>query len=90
MRISCLQFCSNKNQLDNFLITKHLILRAIKQKTDLIITPENSSVFGLTKSDLMKNTLSMHKDFYVSEVRKLARKHKSFNSKKKSWGCWRL
>ena len=78
MRVSCIQITSKKNIKKNFFVTKKLILKSISQKADLIITPENSSVFGLTKSELIKNALSMYKDFYVIEVRKLARKHKKW------------
>ena len=78
MRVSCIQFCGQKDFKKNFLISKKLILKAIKQKSDFILTPENSSVFGLTRSELMKSALSMYKDFYVSEVRKLARKYKKW------------
>ena len=77
-KVSCVQISSTKDIKKNFILSKQLILKAIEQKADLIITPENSSVFGLTRSELMKSALPMHKDFYVSEVRKLARKHKKW------------
>ena len=42
-RVSCVQLNSNDNIQQNFESTKKEILKAVKQKSDLIITPEISS-----------------------------------------------
>ena len=48
-RVSCIQLRSNDNLQYNLIRTKRLIRKAIKQKTDFIITPEVSSLFSLNK-----------------------------------------
>ena len=77
-RVSCIQICSGKNIKKNFQSTKKLFLRAIKQKSDFIITPENSSLFGLNKKELMKTATSMQKDFYLNEIKKIAKQYKKW------------
>ncbi len=77
-KASCIQLCSNKDIKKNFYASKKLILKAIKQKSDFIITPENSSLFGLNKKELMQTTTSMEKDFYLTEIRKIAKQYKKW------------
>jgi len=77
-KVSCIQFCSGKDIKKNFQNTKKLLLKAIKQKSDFIITPENSSLFGLSKKELMKTATSMQKDFYLTEIQKIAKQHKKW------------
>ena len=48
-RVSCIQLKSNDDINYNLINTSKLIKKAIKQKTDLIITPETSSLFSLKK-----------------------------------------
>ena len=61
-KVSCIQICSGKDIRKNLNHSKKLILKAIKQKSDLIITPETSSIFGLNKTQLLKIATSMDKD----------------------------
>ena len=49
LRVSCIQMCSSDCVKSNLLRTEKLIKKAIKQKTNLIITPEVSSKFSLNK-----------------------------------------
>jgi len=77
-KVSCIQICSGKDSKKNLGFIKKLILKAIKQKSDFIITPENSSVFGLSKKDLFKTATSMQKDFYLKEIKKIARQYKKW------------
>jgi predicted amidohydrolase len=77
-KVSCIQFCSGKNIEKNLKISKFLILKAIKKNSDLIITPETSSLFGLNKKKLIEITTSMHKDTYLAEIRKIAKKYKKW------------
>ena len=48
-RVSCIQLKSTDDINYNLINTSKLIKKAIKQKTDLIITPETSSLFSLNK-----------------------------------------
>jgi predicted amidohydrolase len=77
-KVSCIQLCSGKNSKQNLKISKSLILKAIKQNSDLIITPETSSLFGLNKKELIKTATSMQKDFYLTEIRKIAKQFRKW------------
>ena len=77
-RVSCIQLCSSNNVDYNLKITKRLILKAIKQKTDFILTPEVSSKISLDKKKLLKSATSMEKDYYLNEIRFLAKKYKKW------------
>ena len=77
-RVSCIQLRSNNNIHYNLDKTSKLIIKAIKQKTDFIITPEVSSHFSLKKKELLKTCTSMNKDIYLNGVKKLAKKYKKW------------
>jgi predicted amidohydrolase len=77
-KVSCIQICSGKNIKKNINSSKKLILKAIKQKSDFIITPETSSLFGLNKSELKKAVTIMKKDFYLIEIKKIAQQYKKW------------
>jgi predicted amidohydrolase len=62
-KVSCIQICSGKDIKKNLSISKKLIIKAIKQKSDFIITPETSSLFGLNKKQLLQTATVMKKDF---------------------------
>ena len=77
-KVSCIQLCSGKDIKKNLSVSKKLILKAIKQKSDLIITPENSSLFGLNKKELLKKATSMNKDIYLKGISALAKKYQKW------------
>ncbi len=77
-RVSCIQLKSNNNIHYNLNKTKQLIIKAVKQKTDFIITPEVSSHFSLNKKELLKVCTSMEKDIYLNGIKKLAKKYKKW------------
>ena len=77
-RVSCIQLCSSNDVAYNLRITKQLILKAIKQKADFILTPEVSSKISLDKKKLLKSATSMEKDYYLNEIRFLAKKYKKW------------
>jgi len=77
-RVSCIQLCSSNNVNYNLECTKRLILKAIRQKTDFILTPEVSSKISLDKKKLLKSATSMEKDFYLNEIKNLAKKYKKW------------
>ena len=74
MKVACVQVLTNDNIQQNLNKIKKLILRAIKQKADLIITPEVSSVFSFDKKSLKQRLTSMQKDFFVKEIKAISRK----------------
>jgi len=78
LRVTCIQMRSNNNFSDNFLKTEKLIKKAVKQKTDFILTPEISSMFLLNKKKLLKICSLMSKDKYLNGIRKLAKRYKKW------------
>ena len=77
-RVSCVQLKSNNNIDYNLKKTEEFIIKAVKQKTDFIITPEVSSLFSLKKRQLLKICRPMNNDFYLKGVRLLAKKYKKW------------
>ena len=77
-RVSCIQLRSNNNIHNNLYKTTKLIMKAVKQKTDFIITPEVSSHFSLNKNELLKICTSMQNDIYLNGIKKLAKKYKKW------------
>ena len=77
-RVSCIQLRSNNNILQNLKKTEKLIIKAVKQKSDFILTPEVSSLFSLEKKKLLKICKSMREDFYLNGIKKLANKYKKW------------
>ena len=77
-RVSCIQLKSNNNILNNLKKTEKLISKAVKQKTDFILTPEVSSLFSLEKKKLLKICKSMKEDIYLNGIKELAKKYKKW------------
>ena len=53
-KVSCIQLCSSNNVDHNLKKTKKFFLKAVKQKTDFILTPEVSSKITLDKKKLLE------------------------------------
>ncbi len=77
-KVSCIQLKSNNSIQQNIIRTKKLIIKAVKQKTDFILTPEASSVFSLKKKQLLNHCTSMSKDIYLKSIKNLAKKYKKW------------
>ena len=77
-RASCIQLKSSNNITQNLKKTENLIHKAVKQKTDFILTPEISSLFSLDKKQLLKICKSMNEDIYLNGIKKLAKKYKKW------------
>ena len=77
-RVSCIQLKSNNNIRFNLKRTERLIKKAVKQKTDFIITPEVSSLFSLDKKRLIKICKTMNEDVYIKGIKSLAKKYKKW------------
>ena len=74
-KVSCIQLKSNNNIVNNLDRTKKLIIRAVNQNADFIITPEVSSLFSLDKKNLLKVATSMKDDIYLKGIKRLAKKY---------------
>jgi predicted amidohydrolase len=77
-KASCIQLKSNNNVKDNLKKTEFFIKKAVKQKTNFILTPEVSSLFSLNKKQLIKESTTMEKDYYCNGIKKLAKKYKKW------------
>ena len=78
MKIACIQLSSGENYKRNFKSIISLINRSIKNKPDLIITPETSSIITSNKKILFKNTYRMSNDPLIKEVKKISKKNKKW------------
>ena len=77
-RVSCIQLKSNNNIHYNLNKTEKLIIKAVKQKTDFILTPEVSSLFSLNRKKLLNICKPMNEDIYLNGIKKLAKKYKKW------------
>ena len=77
-KVSCIQICSTNNVKKNLSVSRKLILKAIRQKSDFIITPETSSIFGLKKKQLLKIGTSTEKDIFLIGLRDIAKKYQKW------------
>ena len=78
MRVACIQLSSGENYSKNIKQIIRLILQAIKKKSDLIITPETSSLITSNKEILYNYSFSMEKDPLIAEVKKISKKYKKW------------
>ena len=77
-RVSCIQMCSSDCIKDNLKRSEKLIKKAVRQKCNLIITPEVSSKFSLNKKKLLQVATTMNKDSYLLGIKRLAKKYKKW------------
>jgi predicted amidohydrolase len=63
--VSCIQITSDNNVFSNLEKISDLIIASIKNKADLIITPENSSLFTLDHSELLEKAEVMNNNFFL-------------------------
>ena len=77
-KVSCIQLRSSNNIDYNLKCTKRLVIKAVKQKTNFILTPEVSSLFSLNKKKLLSVCTTMNEDVYLKGMRDLAKKYKKW------------
>ena len=77
-KISCIQLKSSDNLQINLTKTSKFIKKAVNLKSDLILTPEASSIMSLNRNDLLKKISIMSKDLYVLGIKKLAKKYRKW------------
>ena len=77
-KVSCIQLKSNNNIINNLDRTKKLIIKAVNQNTDFIVTPEVSSLFSLNKKNLLNISTSMKHDIYLKGIKRLAKKYRKW------------
>ena len=67
MKVACIQLSSGENYIKNFKNIIKYINEAIKNKSDLIITPETTSIITSNRKILYANTYTMQKDPLVKK-----------------------
>ena len=78
MKIACIQLSSGENYENNFKDIVKYVNQAIKNKSDLIITPETSSLMSSSREILFKYSFEMNKDPILKKIREVSKKYKKW------------
>ena len=78
MKVACIQSSAGENYNKNFKQIIKLIYKSIKNKADLIITPETTSLITSDKKILYKNTFRMSSDPLIKKVKEIAKQNKKW------------
>ena len=78
MKVACIQSSAGENYNKNFKQIVKLINQSIKNKADLIITPETTSLITSDKNILYKNTFKMSSDPLIKKVKEIAKHNKKW------------
>ncbi len=78
MKIACIQLSSGENYQNNFKDIIKYVNQAIKNKSDLIITPETSSLMSSSRETLFKYSFEMNKDPILMKIREVSKKYKKW------------
>ena len=78
MKVACIQSSAGENYNKNFKQIVKLIHQSIKNKADLIITPETTSLITSDKNILYKNTFKMSSDPLIKKVKEIAKQNKKW------------
>ena len=78
MKVACIQSSAGENYNKNFKQIVKLINQSIKNKADLIITPETTSLITSDKKTLYKNTFKMNADPLIKKVKEIAKQNKKW------------
>ena len=78
MKIACIQLSSGENYQNNFKDILKYVNQAIKNKSDLIITPETSSLMSSSRETLFKYSFKMNKDPILKKIKEVSKKYKKW------------
>lgn len=78
MKVACIQLSSGENYNKNFVDIIKFLKQAIKNKADLIITPETSSLMSSNQKHLHKYSYKMNKDPIIKMIKKISKKNKKW------------
>ncbi|NKA00951.1 MAG: carbon-nitrogen hydrolase family protein [Proteobacteria bacterium] len=76
--VSCIQLTSDNNVFSNLEKTTDLIIGSIKKKADLIITPENTSLFTLDHKELLEKAEEMNNNFFLESISRISKSYKKW------------
>ena len=72
-RVSCIQFTSGKDVKENLKKILNIIHECIKERSDLIITPENTSIMSSDKKELLSKLNVMEDDIFLKEFKRVCK-----------------
>ncbi len=75
MKVACIQLSTGENYFRNLNINIKLIKKAIRNRSDLIITPEVTTIMSPNKNVLYKNSFSMNEDPFLKIIKGIAKTH---------------
>ena len=75
MKVACIQLSSGENYIKNVKQIIYFVKQAIKNKADLIITPETSSIITSNKKILFQNTYEMQNYPLIKKIRDISKKN---------------
>ena len=78
MKVACIQSSAGEKYKKNFKQIIRLIYQSIKNKADLIVTPETTSLITSNKKILYNNTYRMNNDPLIKKVKEIAKKNKKW------------
>ena len=78
MRVACIQLSSNEDYEQSTKKAIKFIDRAIKNKSDLIITPEATTFISSSINVYRKFAYKMHLDPFVNKIKKISKKNKKW------------
>ena len=78
MKVACIQLSSGEDYNKNFKDIILFINQAIKNKSDLIITPETSSLMSSSSEILYKYSFEMNKDPLLKKIKEVSKKYKKW------------
>ena len=78
MKVACIQLSSGEDYNKNFKDIVKYINQAIKNKSDLIITPETSSLMSSNRETLFKYSFEMNKDPILKKVKEISKRYKKW------------
>ena len=78
MRVACLQLSSSDDYEKNVRTVIKLINKAIKKNSDLIITPEATTIISSNKSDYNKFSHEMKSDPFIKQIKIISKKYKKW------------
>ena len=77
-KVSCVQFTSGKDVKENLKKILNIIHECIKEKSDLIITPENTSIMSSNKKELLSKLNVMEDDIFLKEFKRVCKSNRKW------------
>ena len=77
-KVSCVQFTSGKDVKENLKKILNIILECIKERSDLIITPECTSIMSSDKKELLSKLNVMEDDIFLQEFRRVCKSNRKW------------